>query len=227
MFGEKKTHESFGLLSFSRITGGNENLFGSSIKHNEKIQIEIKPASVSRHLNRDWYSSNGKTYIQAEMSYSQFAEAISSMNMGEGVPITFSRINGKGIDRPEIENKRMQFENEFKKSMENLTERLGKLTETAEDILTNKKTISKGDRDTILNDLKMLHQQVYSNLPFVQSSFNEQMDKTVSEAKGEIEAFTMRKVNELGISSLQALDFAGNDTAPTPVIEQPNDDDSK
>jgi hypothetical protein len=223
---EEKTqaHESFGLLSFSRVSGGDGNLFGSSIKHNEKIRIEIKPGKVSRHLNRDWYSSNGRRYIEAEMSYSQFAEAITSMNMGSGVPITFSEINGKQIERPEIDNKRIQFEEEFKNSMQELTSRLTELTEATEDILTNKKTINKGDRETILKDLKMLHQQLHANIPFVQSSFNRQMDKTVREAKGEIESFAMRKVNELGVTSLQELSSLEH-PRPTPTLldaENPN-----
>lgn len=35
--------------------------------------------------------------------------------------------------------------------------------------------------------------------------FNEQMDKTVNEAKGEIEAFTQNKIHSLGLEKLQDL----------------------
>jgi hypothetical protein len=51
----------------------------------------------------------------------------------------------------------------------------------------------------------MLRQEVRSNLPFIQSMFNEQMDKTVKEAKGEIEAFTQNKIHALGLEKLEDL----------------------
>ena len=40
-------------------------------------------------------------------------------------------------------------------------------------------------------------------MPFVQKSFNKAMDKTVHEAKGEVEAFVMNKVTSLGIEGLE------------------------
>ena len=49
----------------------------------------------------------------------------------------------------------------------------------------------------------MLMQDVNSNLPFVQRSFNKSIDKTVLEAKGEVEAFVMNKVTSLGIKGLE------------------------
>lgn len=205
MFGTQKSHPSYGLLKFIRTNGGNQNLFGSSIKHSEKISLQIKPAKIERDLSNDWYFSNGPSIVEAEMSYSQFAEAITSMNMGEGIPITLTRVNGEAIERDEFDNKRRQFEEEFKASMQNLETKLSSLTQQAEDILTNKKSINKGDKETILKQINSLKQEIRSNIPYVQAQFNIQMDKTVQEAKGEIEAWSMRKVNELGLESLQQL----------------------
>src|SRR5690625_7948504 len=72
--------------------------------------------------------------------------------------------------------------------MKEIGNKLKQLTEEAEDILENKKTVNKGDRNQILGQIKSLHQEVNSNIPFFFTMFNEQMDKTVTEAKGEIEA---------------------------------------
>lgn len=208
-------HPSYGLLAFSRVSGGESTLFGSSIKHNERIRMEVKRARIDRHLNNDWFHESGPPIIEAEMSYAQFAEAITSMNMGTGIPITLVREQGKGIPQTDFVNKRLQFEQEFEQSMGELEERISQLTEKAEDILTNKKTVSKGDRDVILKELRSVKQQVAANLPFVQSQFNEQMDKTVQAAKSEVEAFTMRKVTELGLSSIEQLK---NLEHPQPVV---------
>jgi len=55
----------------------------------------LREGEVSRELNRDFYFG-GKRIVECEMSYSQFAEAITSMNMGTGVPVTIRYIQDKG-----------------------------------------------------------------------------------------------------------------------------------
>lgn len=205
--GKKESHPSYALLSFSRSSrgGSGTNLFGSSIKHNETIRMEVKPATIERSLNTDWYLPTGREYLEVEMSYSQFAEAITSMNMGSGVPVTLRYLEGKSIPDPSFENKRQQFENEVKERMNILEGKLKKLTSDSEELLVNKKSLNKGDRETILNQIKSLQQEIRANLPFIMNMFNEQMDKTVNEAKGEIEAFTQNKIHSLGLEKLEDL----------------------
>lgn len=209
---ERITHPSFGLLRFSRtsIGGKGTELFGSSIIHNETIRMEVKPASIERSLNSDWYGQEGRPFVEVEMSYAQFAEAITSMNMGSGVPVTVRYLNGEEIPGTSLENKRIQFENEVKESMKNLNEKLNDLTAQTKDILENKKTVSKGDRDTILNELAMLQQEIHANMPFIMKMFNEQMDRTVIEAKAEVEAFTQNKLQSLGMERLDELKLLGS-----------------
>lgn len=203
--GPKETHESYGMLSFSRVSGGESILFGSSIPHQETIQLSIGPAEIERSLNTDWYYGNGGKHIVVEMSHSQFSEAITSMNMGSGVPVTIKRLNGKRMADPQFTNKRIQFEKEFQTKMEQLEHSLRALTKETEDILTNKKAVTKTDRSVILNQLRALKTEIAMNIPFMASMYNEQLDKTTQEAKGEIEAFTLNKLNQLGIQKLEEL----------------------
>lgn len=86
-FGVRTTHPSYGTLLFSRRTGAKEALFGSSIQHRDTICMTLHHASIERGLNRDWIHGD-KVIAEVEMSYSQFAEAITSMNIGTGVPVT-------------------------------------------------------------------------------------------------------------------------------------------
>lgn len=198
-------HESYAMLRIGRHTGHDTALFGSSIPHRDTVRLSILPGVVERDLNRDHYYSERLPYIEVEMSQLQFAEAITSMNMGSGIPVTLRELNGKTMGKPAFKNKRMQFEQEFKERMVNLEARLSHLTENTEDILTNKKSINKGDRNTILNELNALKRELVSNIPFIASSYNEQMDKTAQEAKAEVEAFTINKVNQLGLEKLNDL----------------------
>jgi hypothetical protein len=205
---EKQKHESYGMLQFSRVQGGDTALFGSSIMHNNTIRLRLCEGSVSRGLNTDWYSA-GKEYFEVEMSQTQFAECISSMNCGSGVPVTIRRINGKRTENCPFENKRMIFEKEFEAKMQALAKRL---TATVEDVnkrLSDKKPLTIKEREGIQNRISNFCTEIYSNIPFVNSQFNEQMDKTVNEAKGEIDAFVLNKVTSLGLEKLEELKQLG------------------
>jgi len=87
-FGTKTSHPSYGTLAFSRRTGGRGTpLFGSSIEHRDTIAMTLYHADITRGLHYDSIYGD-KKIVEVEMSYSQFAEAITSMNMGSGVPVT-------------------------------------------------------------------------------------------------------------------------------------------
>lgn len=208
--GKKEEHESYGMLGFHRTNGGHTNLFGSSIKHQSTIRMTLKKAVKERGLNRNWYYGKGQI-VEIEMSQSQFAELITSLNVGDGVPVTIKWLNGQVMENCPEENKRELFEKEFEDKMIALNNKLKTLTEETERILSDKAAPKKSDKDMILNQIRMLHQELASNIPFVASQFNEQMDKTVTEAKGEVEAFVMNKVHSLGIEGLKMEMLALNE----------------
>ncbi len=197
-------HETYGMLQISRVqTSKEQNLFGSSISHSNFITLGIYEGYVDRHLNKDWYHSKSIPIIEVEMSYSQFAEAITSLNQGCGTPVTIRMVNGNYTEPCPHTNKRKQFEAEFEKDMRRLERDLAKLTADAEKILNDKKLPSKTERQQILDAIQSLRQQIRSNIPFVASSFNEQMDKTVLEAKGEIEGFKTHMIISAGIEAIK------------------------
>lgn len=197
-------HESFAMLGIARTTcSGGLNLFGSSIRHYNTIRLRIAPAEVDRHLNRDWFHSTRVPYIEVEMSYSQFAEAITSLNQGDGVPVTLRYLDGKQIEDCPFVDKRQEFENEFEDKMKDITKKLEKLTERTEELLNDKKALTKSEKEEIIKSIKSLRQEVRSNIPFIQQSFNEQIDKTVLEAKGEVEGFVLNKIISTGIEGLK------------------------
>lgn len=110
------SHSSWGLLQISRISGsGSQSLFGSSIKHSNTIALRIYKAKKHRSLSRDWYINEGCPYIKIEMSPAQWAEAITSLNIGCGVPCTITQKDGQLIKFAEeitkIEEHAKEFEN--------------------------------------------------------------------------------------------------------------------
>jgi hypothetical protein len=201
---KKEKHESYGMLQFSRVNGGASSLFGSSIQHNNTIRMRLCNGSVQRRLNTDWYHA-GSEIVEVEMSQTQFAELITSMNCGSGVPVTIKHINRKIMENCDFTNKRMQFEEEFAEKMKKISVILGKLTQQSKEVLNDKKTITVVERKAILNKISNLESEISSNIPFMSSCFNEQMDKIVNEAKGEVDAFVLNKITSLGLEKLEEL----------------------
>lgn len=195
-------HPSYGMLRFSRTSGSATNLFGSSIQHSDTIRLRICEASVTRMLNSDYFNNEGEL-IEVEMSYSQFAEAITSMNMGNGVPVTIRWIRDKGdIKKCPFEDKRRQFENEFKANLDDANADTEALLSEISDLFKNKKSLTKADKDAVLGKLEAIRRNINDNNDFLYRQFNEQMDKTTLEAKGEIEAFAQNKLNSIAQSAL-------------------------
>ena len=203
VIGEMITHPSYGTLLFSRKSGGGKtSLFGSSIQHRDTICMTLHHASIERGLNRDWIHGD-KVIAEVEMSYSQFAEAITSMNIGTGVPVTVRWTEKDGKIPPcDFVSKREQFEDEFKTQRKNATRVSEELIQEVTELFNQKGTLKKADKEEILRKLNKLKMDIGINTDFIVNQFNEQMDKTVMEAKGEIEAFYQNKVNTIASAAL-------------------------
>lgn len=195
-------HESFGLAGFSRITSGSgQALFGSSIKHSNTIRFTVRRAEVDRHLEQDWYHpTRSQPIVEIEMSQAQFAEMITSMNMGNGVPVTIKYVEGKEMAQCPHESKVQQHSNEFKQRMKEFSQRVN--TYGKELYALIEKRLPQKDQGTVKNIVQQIVQEVESNIPFYETQFIRQMEKTQTEAKAEVEAFVNNKIHSAGLTSL-------------------------
>lgn len=202
LFGEKTSHPSYGTLAFRRRSGSHSPLFGSSIEHSNTIAMTLYHADVTRGLHCDNYFGNEKI-VEVEMSYSQFTEAITSMNQGMGVPVTIRWTEKDGrIPECDCVSKREQFVNEFNETRKKATEESQQIIKDVADLFSQKKNLTKADREDVLRKLSKLSADIGCNLDFIAKQFNEQMDKTVTEAKGEIESFCQNKINSIASAAL-------------------------
>ena len=200
---ERVKHPSFANMHIGRTyCSGQKNLFGSSIKHSDTITLKISPAYMARSLHYDRYYAENTSYIEIEMSQSQFAQAITSLNMGTGVPVTLTRLNGEYIEPCPFVDKREQFNNEFREDMQRVSKELDEVTAEVEKLVEEKRTFSKADREKILKALRDVKHQIGSNYPYMYSMFNEQMDKTVSEAKAEIESHLQGRMEDVAVKAM-------------------------
>lgn len=195
---ETYRHPAFGMVSFGRVTGGDNVLFGSSIKHNDRIRLTIKHGEQDRTLHEDRYYGK-KRIVEVEMSYSQFAECIGAMNVGDGVPCTI-QYTEKDRRIPAIEennSKREQFRNEFSDTISKAMEQVQMQINQIQESIDTKKSLGVKDRKEIISQLQQVKYNIGCNLNFCVEQFDEQMDKSTMEAKGEIEAFCQNKINSI------------------------------
>ena len=201
MFDEEKKHPSYGMLSFSRVSGSRQTLFGSSIEHRNFVVLRISPAVMRRSLSHDWPLADGIPFIEVEMSLSQFADSLTSMNYGNGVPVTVRRLGGKQIEECPHESKRKQFSKEFdnfcKEFKDDFVEAMQALKTSAK-----KGRAGKAELAELLKKVELLRQSITSNLTFIETSFQKQTEKTIHEAKKEIEAHVEELVKETGLTAL-------------------------
>jgi hypothetical protein len=192
-------HPSFGMVGLSRRSSSGVNpLFGSNIQHQNTITLTIKTAELERHLNNDWYFGK-KELIQIDMSGSQFSDLITSFNMGDGVPCTIRDFNGNSFPDPPYINPVDVFQREFEANMKNLGLKTSSVVEDAMKMLKEKQSINKSDREFIINAIQSIITEVSSNIPFISQQFIESMEKTVSQAKNEVETFVTNKIHSLGV----------------------------
>jgi len=143
-----------------------------------------------RTFSDDWYHGGGRQFIEVALTFAQWAEFISTLNVGEGIPCTVNYFNG--VTMPYItpmESKTDEFTAEMR---EDLAEALASM----EEALTEAKT--KKQREAIEKAIRTLK----SGTPFVAKQFEEHVEERLTKAKTEAEAYFGMMVHRAGITAL-------------------------
>lgn len=196
-------HESFGQVSFSRVsTSGKIGFYGSELKKGDYIQMEIRESDIDRTLSKDWFHA-GKRLVKVRMSANQFSELITSLNRGDGVPCTIEQVGEKFYEKlPAVENRKEFTSRVFKERMVEFAKTLSEKKQKAK-LLIAKKNLSKSDQEELNKTLEWIMTETTQNIPYFNDCFQENMDKVVVEAKMEIEASINNKIYSAGLQHLK------------------------
>lgn len=203
----KTKHPSYGQLQINRVSSNKRvPLYGTANECRDTIQLSIHTSVHNRDLNRDWHFADTEL-IEVEMSPAQFAEAITSLNMGSGTPCTIRRLRGadgslKRIEDPPYKADRDLFDKEFNSKLQETMADMEKLIAQASEI-SDKKSITKKDMAQLIGQLNGIRQEIVNNMPFVAKSFSEHMGNVVSSAKIEFESFVEGKLRSTGMEALR------------------------
>ena len=198
----EREHESYGILHISRVSStGPVRLFGSPLAtHYGSIRLSISKGKWIHGLNHDRYFGMTKDHIEIEMSAAQFADAITSLNIGSGTPCTVRYIGGRRIDDPpefptESEHIRDNFEDSLDKYIKKAAGQRKKIEE-----LTDK--LSTKAKEQIRIALDVIENQLAANVPFVVKMFQEAATRITTAGKAEVEAFVTHAVRAAGLQAI-------------------------
>ncbi len=202
MFDSSKAekHPAYGMIGISRVSGST-SLFGSEVDHNSFIKLEVKRAERHRDLAHDWYFGRGLV-CEVWMSHAQFAEAITTLNVGDGIPCTIRQVEGGArCELPPEDNRAAVFEQELKDSAKETASDLRKVLAGLA-ALAEKDRIGKTELRELVKELSQAICGITSTLPWLEKQFREEMERTVQRAKTEVEAFVTGAIHRAGLEAL-------------------------
>lgn len=202
------THDSFGKVTVLKVQCGPPGtvLFGSALKHQHYMVVEVERANLDRYLNRDWIHSE-ETIVRFAFSEAQWAQFVSSQGCGTGTPVTLERAPEIGtpirqMDGLISEPVKKVFDREIKERTKRAVEDGKKALDQLNAMLAGK-TISKTDLKAAISHLQTHVNNLPANMGYVQESFQESMEKTVQDGKIEIETFLSNLAMTTGMEVLR------------------------
>ena len=208
MEGHRKTHPAYGMLGFSRVSGSPGHLFGSEVKtHGTFIRMTLSSGEENYSLSRSWYHGRAKCLVEVDLSCSQFAEMITGMNIGFGVPCTIRHLNGEppipGIkdDSTVHEQIKADVGREVKEAVDDAK----KLERQLAAALANSK-LSKATQKELTDLAHRITATLTSSLPFIADQYGEALEQMKAKAAAEIDAMVMGVVTRAGLDAIKRGD---------------------
>lgn len=202
---EYKTDKSWGVVGLSRVHGVDKKLFGSDVITNDAVVLRIKQAEKSRSLHKTWVC--GKTdIVEVILTPNQFAEMITLMNVGDGVPCTIRFTQKDGfIDFKEEENKLDLIISEREKHIDNAFNGLEQSIEKINQLIESKKISKTVGCDLVDNLEKILNEINGKGREFINKQAKTEIEKMVVEAKQNIQSYVDYKIYQTGLENIKEV----------------------
>lgn len=198
------THPSYVMVQFSHRQGS-PKLFHSALEHHYNyVTLSVRHAKLMRSDTGDrLYGSVAGDILEIDLSASQFSELLTTMNIGMGVAGTLRRFDGERIPPPpDLNTQPENLRVEFKARAKDFSKKVLAESDKIHEMLKNKATINKGDREEISSLLRQVAQELEQNMPFLVEMYQEATEKVAEAAKAEVEAFMVGAVRQAGLQAL-------------------------
>lgn len=223
---EIETHESYGVINASRFTCNPTDFFGTPVKCAGGIEFTLHRAERSFHRISGERFVPRKIIAQFRMTPVQFAELITTMNAGQGVPCTLDLIP-EGCERlqklddpPPQQSEAKQIREEFGREMDEALATLKAAKRRVGKLLDESK-IGKGRRQEIEHEIFELMRKFEDSAPFVMGQVERAAKETASTAKAEIAAYAGIVAEQTGVEMLRS---GGEHVVPEIAAEAGHDE---
>lgn len=200
-------HPAFGAISVSRWTSNHPvRLCGSDLGHRSGLTVRLSQASIKRHLSRDWHH-NTDPVVEFTLSMSQWARLVSSIGIGEGVPVTLTAYREGAfrgvppIAAPELSKKEVhgaEAEQMVAQAVQKLSDEIASLGSMIDSGKLGKQALREVHRS-----LSIAVGNLPGNLKYVTDRFASSAEAVIADAKTEIEAHVAAVVMQTGLQSLK------------------------
>ncbi|MCL2931932.1 MAG: hypothetical protein MGG11_06510 [Trichodesmium sp. MAG_R03] len=190
-------HPAQGMISFSKVQG-NRDCFGSDVSLGSHIILTVSTAIKRRHTNNNYYSID-RNIVKVRMTHHQFAELITSLNNGDGIPCTIEWMNNKSVeDYKNNDSTIIEFNSDYQSTLKECMEQLNSIQNNI-DQLSKSSRVGKKDITNLQRLISNLSTNLKSNLPFLESRFHEEMVKKYNQVKIEATTWLDNKLYNLGL----------------------------
>lgn len=198
----KEKDKSWGMVGFYRSYGGGRELFGSDVTNHNTIRLTVKHAIKHRELGRDW-TMGDDTICDVELSALQFAELLTNMNVGDGVPCTIRYTKEDGYVDYKSEKSKIEIIKEERDAKVDavstyLQDAINQLNE-----LIDSKKIPKTVGSELLHKLKSATSNLEGDsYKFYKKQAADEVAQMVVEAKSQISEHINYKIYSVGLEHL-------------------------
>jgi hypothetical protein len=220
--GAVESHPSYGMIGISRVTGQASGLFGSDITHNNFVMIRIYGHGERERVpGHDFYrAGSGALVASIAMTEMQFAHMITSLNSGD-TPCTLRHANGVAIPYAESTDTKMIVDHakaDLEKQLESVLTSISKAVASLDAMAEGSAPASKTRLKELSREIRIVTQNLPSNLDYLQQEVGTAMDKIHTEALASTEAHINSTIRDIGLQALQhSLSGPDSDAPPTPA----------
>ena len=189
---KEQAHESYGAIPFTPVHGQPRTMFGSPLKHTDRIRVSINAAALARTLSEDHIFPK-ELLFSGYLTHTQFAEAILSLNRGPSVPVTIDFVTGDLQHRedPPERPPRYLFNTDVTETIERLIQECDELA-----------GITKGPAS---RKAKGIAASLRNSFSFIRERMEEFLQTTADGAKKDLDHSIADLIRQADLSHLSAL----------------------
>lgn len=208
MEGDEETiaHESYGAAVVVRQTGGEQFMFRSDVPHPTRICLRLHRAELHRRLHHDIHHAR-KSMVEVQFSELQWAQLLSSIGQGNGVPCTIAYVGGKKMEDCPGRDTYGMLRAETKAKADGALKTVDKIAERLAQ-MAGEKRITKAMIAELAGLAATASMEVRANMPFVTAMVEDAAEQTKMAAQAQVDGFIQQKIDQLGLEGITTSQIA-------------------